>query len=79
MVDAVKNVAKKASIGIGRMSVTMWCVAGIVVIIFLGYHYGVPKAGSVTVVTIPKDVIMTAIGAISLLGGVDIFKKWKSD
>lgn len=63
--DAIKNTA----IGAKRMGVILWCVAAVVLVVFLNLHYG--KAGNIQ---LPTYINVLAITGITALGGVDIWK-----
>jgi len=59
------EIAKKAAMGIKRMSVILWCVSAIVMIVFLHLCY-VEEMGAASI---------TAMTLIAALGGVDVWKK----
>lgn len=65
MTDQIKN----AVMGIKRMGVILWCVAAIVLIVFLHLHYAEDlKAPSITAMTL-----------IAAMGGVDVWKQGRID
>ncbi len=66
------EIVKNAVMSIKRMSVILWCVASIVLIVFLSLYYGQTAEGAHG-----DGVMYTAMTLIAALGGVDVWKARK--
>ena len=75
MTGAVKNTAKNTAMGIKRMGVILWCVAAIVLVVWLTLSYSSPNDAGEIEHPVPVSVIITAITLIAALGGVDVWKQ----
>lgn len=65
---------KNAVMGVKRMGVILWCVAAIVLIIFLNLSYGHIDDGNGGT-HMPVYVTITAMTLIAAMGGVDVWKQ----
>ncbi len=68
----IKDTVIGTAIGFKKMVVTLWCVTGIVAVVWLVFDYTkINHDGSVNI-PIPEYIIVMAIVAITALGGVNI-------
>ncbi len=68
------EIVKKAAMSVKRMGVIIWCVAAIVLVVFLSLYYSQTEGAEV-----PEYIIITAMTMITALGGVDVWKARKEE
>ncbi len=71
MAETVKN----AVMGIKRMGVILWCVAAIVLLVFLNLHYGQVGEDGKAGFQLSEYITITAMTLIAAMGGVDALKQ----